>query len=43
MSIKQIALSYNKFGDNMKFQRIIDLREDADLTQSETGKAINLP
>lgn len=27
----------------MKFQRIRDLREDADLTQSEMGKAINLP
>lgn len=35
--------SYNKFGDIMKFQRIRDLREDADLTQSEMGKAINLP
>ena len=27
----------------MKFQRIRDLREDADLTQSEMGKRINLP
>ena len=27
----------------MKFQRIRDLREDADLTQAEMGKAINLP
>lgn len=27
----------------MKFQRIRDLREDADLTQTEMGKAINLP
>lgn len=27
----------------MKFQRIRDLREDADLTQSEMGKALNLP
>ncbi|MBR0536437.1 MAG: helix-turn-helix transcriptional regulator [Clostridia bacterium] len=26
----------------MKFQRIRDLREDADLTQTEMGKAINL-
>ena len=30
-------------GDCMKFQRIRDLREDADLTQKEMGKAINLP
>lgn len=35
--------SYNKIGDDMKFKRIRDLREDADLTQSEMGKAINLP
>lgn len=27
----------------MKFQRIRDLREDADLTQSDVGNAINLP
>lgn len=27
----------------MKFTRIRDLREDADLTQTEMGKAINLP
>ena len=27
----------------MKFQRIRDLREDADLTQTEMGRAINLP
>jgi transcriptional regulator with XRE-family HTH domain len=27
----------------MKFQRIRDLREDADLTQTEMSKAINLP
>lgn len=27
----------------MKFQRIRDLREDADLTQSEMGRALNLP
>lgn len=30
-------------GDYMRFQRIRDLREDADLTQTEMGKAINLP
>lgn len=30
-------------GDNMKFQRIRDLREDADLTQFQMGEAINLP
>lgn len=35
--------SYNNFGDIMRFQRIKDLRENADLTQSEMGKAINLP
>ena len=27
----------------MKFQRIRDLREDADLTQSEIGRALHLP
>lgn len=27
----------------MIFRRIRDLREDADLTQSQMGKAINLP
>ena len=27
----------------MKFQRIRDLREDADLSQTEMGKIINLP
>lgn len=27
----------------MKFQRIRDLREDADLTQEQMGRAINLP
>lgn len=43
MSIEQFVLAYNNIGDNMKFQRIRDLREDADLTQTEIGKAINLP
>lgn len=43
MSIEHIVLSYNKYGDNMKFQRIRDLREDADLTQSEIGRALHLP
>lgn len=43
MSIEQIVLSYNIFGDYMKFQRIRDLREDSDLTQAQMGKAINLP
>lgn len=42
-SIEQIVLLYNNFGDDMKFQRIRDLREDADLTQTEMGRAINLP
>ncbi|MGN0533683.1 MAG: helix-turn-helix domain-containing protein [Eubacterium sp.] len=27
----------------MKFQRIRDLREDADLTQAQLGREINLP
>lgn len=27
----------------MKYRRIRDLREDADLSQTEVGKAINLP
>ncbi len=43
MSIEQFVLPYNINGDDMKFQRIRDLREDADLTQTEMGKAINLP
>ena len=43
MSIEQFVLAYNLFGDYMSFQRIRDLREDADLTQTEMGKAINLP
>lgn len=43
MSIEQIVLVYNNSGDDMRFQRIRDLREDADLTQTEMGKAINLP
>ena len=43
MSIEHIVLSYNKYGDDMKFQRIRDLREDADLTQSEMGRALHLP
>lgn len=43
MSIEQFVLPYNYIGDYMKFQRIRDLREDADLTQTEMGKAINLP
>ena len=43
MSIEHFVLAYNEFGDIMRFQRIRDLREDADLTQSEMGNAINLP
>lgn len=43
MSIEQFVLGYNSIGDYMRFQRIRDLREDADLTQTEMGKAINLP
>ena len=40
---RTVCSSYNEFGDVMKFQRIRDLREDADLTQAQMGKAINLP
>ncbi len=43
MSIEHFVLAYNEIGDIMRFRRIRDLREDADLTQSEMGKAINLP
>lgn len=43
MSIEQFVLGYNLNGDYMRFQRIRDLREDADLTQTQLGKAINLP
>ena len=43
MSIEQFVLAYNLDGDYMRFQRIRDLRKDADLTQTEMGKAINLP
>ncbi len=43
MSIEQFVLEYNNCGDNMKFRRIRDLREDADLTQTQMGRAINLP
>lgn len=34
---------YNHYGDYMKYQRMRDLREDADITQSELGKQLNLP
>ncbi len=44
MSIEYFVLRYNDFGDGkMKFQRIHDLREDADLTQAQIGKALGLP
>ena len=43
MSIEQFVLGYNCIGDYTMFRRIRDLREDADLTQTEMGKAINLP
>lgn len=38
----QNCLDYNNDGDYMKYKRIRDLREDADLTQKEMGAAINL-
>lgn len=43
MSIEQTVLAYNLNDDYMRFQRIRDLRDDADLTQTEIGKVINLP
>lgn len=42
-SIEHFVLAYNEIDDIMRFQRIRDLREDADLTQAQMGKAINLP
>ena len=42
MSIEQFVLAYNLIGDYMRVQRIRYLREDADLTQTEMGKALNL-
>lgn len=40
LSIQQNAVSYNSFGDYM-YQRIRDLREDADLTQKEMARLLN--
>lgn len=34
---------YNHCGDYMKYKRIRDLREDADITQTELGNILNLP
>lgn len=34
---------YNHYGDYMKYKRIRDLREDADITQTELGNILNLP
>lgn len=45
MSIEIFRLAYNKFGDNMKLsfgEKIKSLREDADLTQTQLGKAVNM-
>ncbi len=42
MSIDRYVLAYNDIGDKMKYQRIRDLREDADLSQEEMGSRINL-
>jgi len=39
MSIQQIAVGYNNFGDCM-YQRIRDLREDNDLTQKQVAKIL---
>lgn len=40
LSIQQNAVAYNKFGDDM-YQRIRDLREDADLTQKQMAQILN--
>jgi len=40
LSIQQNAVIYNIIGDDM-YQRIRDLREDADLTQKEMAKILN--
>lgn len=40
LSIQQNAVTYNNFGDYM-YQRIRDLREDADLTQEQMAKLLN--
>lgn len=42
-SIEHIVLPYNKYGDKMKYQRIRDLREDSDLTQTQIGEKLNIP
>ena len=41
LSIQQNAVGYNKIGDDMKFQRIRDLREDADLTQKQMSEILH--
>ena len=44
ISIEQFVLIILKSVMNMnQYQRIRDLREDADLTQKEMGEAINVP
>lgn len=40
LSIQQNAVTYNNFGDDM-YQRIRDLREDADLTQKQMAQILN--
>ena len=44
-SIEHIVLPYNIIDMviKMKYQRIKDLREDSDLTQSQIGEKLNLP
>ena len=39
LSIQQIAVGYNNYGDNM-YRRIRDLREDNDLTQKQVAKIL---
>ncbi len=39
--MKENAFTYNIFGDLNMYQRIRDLREDADLTQQEMAKILN--
>jgi DNA-binding transcriptional regulator YiaG len=44
MSIEQFVLIYTGVGDmSGKYERIRELREDADLTQEKIGRAINVP